>query len=278
YRGSDNEQRLREGDKITFGHPGCASIETGEFAPQDSSEFMFIFECVPARKETENSCLNKTSLVHSTAHISTVHTTHQAHAAAPKPTEHTHVSRYQHTRRGNTRADLQHGPQVRVPESRDAGSDIGPESPKSSASSEKENEGAADRVSSAGRAGSVNRGYDSSRQEHSSQQHTCKYCCTTVRPGGDKGAVHTDIRCTICDASPKLVGMICGNNSSKSNFPTTSNSGLSPKETTQYVCPSRHIRHGTPMSCDENYVSSTYQNKTATGGRVSNCSTSNQNP
>ncbi|GFO00761.1 transcription factor 19-like protein [Plakobranchus ocellatus] len=39
---TDNKCVLQQGDKITFGHPGCASIEAGEYAPQDDSEFQFI--------------------------------------------------------------------------------------------------------------------------------------------------------------------------------------------------------------------------------------------
>ncbi|KAI8795997.1 serine-rich adhesin for platelets [Biomphalaria glabrata] len=60
---SENKKVLHEGDKVTFGHPGCASIQPGTLAPQQDSEFQFIFEYVPAQKPLaleENNLQKKT--------------------------------------------------------------------------------------------------------------------------------------------------------------------------------------------------------------------------
>ncbi|BFZ23940.1 hypothetical protein BsWGS_26979 [Bradybaena similaris] len=49
----NNQQVLLEGDKVTFGHPGCSSIQPGEYAPQLDSEFQFIFECITASRAAQ---------------------------------------------------------------------------------------------------------------------------------------------------------------------------------------------------------------------------------
>ncbi|XP_059160427.1 proteoglycan 4-like isoform X2 [Physella acuta] len=55
---SENKQILQKGDKITFGHPGCASIQPGHYAPQHDSEFQFILECVSPQQDAESEKLN----------------------------------------------------------------------------------------------------------------------------------------------------------------------------------------------------------------------------
>ena len=43
----DERRVVKEGDRVTFGHQGNATIGVGDQAPQPESEFQFIVSCLP---------------------------------------------------------------------------------------------------------------------------------------------------------------------------------------------------------------------------------------